>query len=296
MVMLLGASLAVQAQTQTVPSASPSASSDWGMRLVMLVVGFGLGFVVALWWKGRKASEPVAQTRVPEPGAKPAPAQNVARKPDPWKEVEKLPVLSDSKPKPAQPDGQPRKQNVPKPVTNRPAPAAKPVEPKPKEAVPVSKTAPMNPTPTPPVTTEAFTTGETVDLTPKPVEPASITELIDADATAQTAVPSGPVSYYAPAPDVPSIEHRKLSPNALPQMPLLITLPNPDATKAEYRFSPEADQSRIIGNGVRELKEFFAFELPPTEQFTTIQHLSAGKLEKRDDTWHVVQKASIALS
>ena len=78
-------------------------------------------------------------------------------------------------------------------------------------------------------------------------------------------------------------------------MPLLIILANPDATKAEYRFSPEADQSRIIGNGVRELKEFFAFELPPTEQFTTIQHLSAGKLEKRDDTWHVVQKASIAL-
>ena len=109
-------------------------------------------------------------------------------------------------------------------------------------------------------------------------------------------MPSGPLHYYGPAPDVPSIEHRKLSPNPLPQMPLLVTLPHAEATTAQFSFSPQADQSRIIGNGVRELKEFFAFELPPTEQFTTIKNLTAGKLEKRDDTWHVVQKAGITLS
>ena len=114
--------------------------------------------------------------------------------------------------------------------------------------------------------------------------------------TAAAIVATGPVHYYAPAPDVPSIEHRKLSPNPLPQMPLLITLPHAEATTAQYSFSPQADQSRIIGNGVRELKEFFAFELPPTEQFTTITNLAAGKLEKREDAWHVVQKAEIALS
>ena len=102
--------------------------------------------------------------------------------------------------------------------------------------------------------------------------------------------------YYAPAPDVPSIEHRKLSPNPLPQMPLLITLPHAAAETAQFSFSPQADQSRIIGNGVRELKEFFQFELPPTEQFTTIKNLTARPLEKRDDAWHVVQKAEIALS
>ena len=95
---------------------------------------------------------------------------------------------------------------------------------------------------------------------------------------------------------MPSIEHRKLSPNPLPQMPLLIMLPGAEATTAQFSFSPQADQSRIIGNGVRELKEFFQFELPPTEQFTTIKNLKPGKLEKSDDTWHVVEKASIVLS
>ena len=133
---------------------------------------------------------------------------------------------------------------------------------------------------------------------PPPPVPEAIAEMIDASATetpAVPAVPVGPVQFYAPAPDVPSIEHRKLSLNALPQMPLLIKLAHPEATKAEYSFSPQADQSRIIGNGVRELKEFFAFELPPTEQFTTIKNLKSGTLEKRGDTWHVLQKASIAL-
>ena len=115
-------------------------------------------------------------------------------------------------------------------------------------------------------------------------------------AAAASAPAAGPLQFYGPAPDVPSIEHRKLSPNPLPQMPLLVTLASTEASTAQFSFSPQADQSRIIGNGVRELKEFFQFELPPAEQFTTIKNLKPGKLEKRDDTWHVVEKASIALS
>jgi hypothetical protein len=125
---------------------------------------------------------------------------------------------------------------------------------------------------------------------------ARVESLEALEAAAATSMPSGPLQFYGPAPDVPSIEHRKLSPNPLPQMPLLVTLAHAEAEKAEYSFSPQADQSRIIGNGVRELKEFFAFELPPTEQFTSIRNVKPGKLEKRDDTWHVVQKAEIALS
>jgi hypothetical protein len=158
--------------------------------------------------------------------------------------------------------------------------------------------------------------GQTVEWASPTSTPPAIKELIDDSANditidrdarveslealeaaaAATAPAGGPVHFYGPAPDVPSIEHRKLSPNPLPQMPLLVTLPHPDATTAQFSFSPQADQSRIIGNGVRELKEFFAFELPPTEQFTSIKNLTAGKLEKREDTWHVVQKAGIALS
>ena len=155
--------------------------------------------------------------------------------------------------------------------------------------------------------------GQTIEWAAPTSTPPAIQELIDAGASeapvaqaaplpteassepAPAAVATGPVHYYAPAPDVPSIEHRKLSPNPLPQMPLLITMPQAEALTAQFSFSPQADQSRIIGNGVRELKEFFTFELPPTEQFTTIKNLAPGKLEKRDDTWHVVQKAQIAL-
>jgi hypothetical protein len=77
---------------------------------------------------------------------------------------------------------------------------------------------------------------------------------------------------------------------------VLVVLAQADAEVASYSFSPQADQSRIIGNGVRELKEFFAFELPPTEQFTSIRNVKPGKLEKREDAWHVVEKAEIALS
>ncbi|MDQ2768992.1 MAG: hypothetical protein M3Y54_00645 [Bacteroidota bacterium] len=152
--------------------------------------------------------------------------------------------------------------------------------------------------------------GQTVEW-PAPTTPPAIQELIDqsapvAAATGETMAAAsaasapvagnGPTHFYGPAPDVPSIEHRKLTPNPLPQMPLLITLPHAAAETAQFSFSPQADQSRIIGNGVRELKEFFQFELPPTEQFTTIRNLKPGRLEKRDDAWHVVQKAEIALS
>jgi len=170
----------------------------------------------------------------------------------------------------------------------------------------------MNPNSPPPPTgdSQPLEPGQTVEWAAPTSTPPAIQELIEASApdgsTASaeaTATPeaaaapsNGPLHYYAPAPDVPSIEHRKLSPNPLPQMPLLITLPHSEATTAQFSFSPQADQSRIIGNGVRELKEFFQFELPPTEQFTTIKNLTAGKLEKRDDAWHVVQKAGIALS
>ena len=174
--------------------------------------------------------------------------------------------------------------------------------------------ATMNPTspPVPPAgDNQPLETGQTIEWSAPTSTPPAIQELIDNSASPtsepQTATPAqgaapapvtsnGPIHYYAPAPDVPSIEHRKLSPNPLPQMPLLVTLAHAEAATAQYSFSPQADQSRIIGNGVRELKEFFAFELPPTEQFTIIKNLSAGKLEKRDDTWHVVQKATIALS
>jgi len=143
---------------------------------------------------------------------------------------------------------------------------------------------------------EASAGAHPAESSPGPTAPPESEAAAGAESAPAPAASTGPVQYYAPAPDVPSIEHRKLSPNPLPQMPLLIILPQAEATTAQFSFSPQADQSRIIGNGMRELKEFFAFELPPTERFTAIENLAAGQLEKRDDVWHVVRKARIALS
>jgi hypothetical protein len=187
-------------------------------------------------------------------------------------------------------------------ASEKPTDAWPPIAPRPAAMNPITPTLPTG-------DEKPLEPGQTVEWAAPTSTPPAIQELIEASASeafdastealaaSEAPAPSnGPLYYYAPAPDVPSIEHRKLSPNPLPQMPLLITLPHSEATTAQFSFSPQADQSRIIGNGVRELKEFFQFELPPTEQFTTIKNLTAGKLEKRDDVWHVVQKAGIALS
>ncbi|MDO7844798.1 hypothetical protein Q5H92_00395 [Hymenobacter sp. M29] len=233
----------------------------------------------------------------------PAPAEN----PGKGVSFQSMREVQGTKPKPAnRPAGKDKKS---KPNFNSRPPSADKADAWPTIA---PRPSAMNPTiPTPPTGPEQpLEPGQTIEWAAPTSTPPAIQELIEASAPEATGVPAetsaaaeaavapnnGPLHYYAPAPDVPSIEHRKLSPNPLPQMPLLITLPHSEATTAQFSFSPQADQSRIIGNGVRELKEFFQFELPPTEQFTTIKNLTAGKLERRDDAWHVVQKASIALS
>ena len=311
-----------------VASAQPAAGADSVARPVTAPVASGwstawavLGGValgaLGVWLWVRKSPPvsvppaPAAAPPAPEPAQK-KPAENVRRTPvepppaEPASKgvsVQSLREVQETTPKrSARPPGKDKK-TTPN-FNSRSTPPAKPVEAWPAIS---PRPATMNPSP-PPVPPAApeppLETGQTVEwTTPAPTLPA-IQELIDAstpttpgaDEAATPPAAPGPVHYYAPAPDVPSIEHRKLSPNPLPQMPLLVTLPHVEATTAQFSFSPQADQSRIIGNGVRELKEFFQFELPPTEQFTVITNLTAGQLEKRDDAWHVVQKATIALS
>jgi hypothetical protein len=270
-------------------TAKEKGSGNWKWP-VGIVFGLIVGFILARVL-GRRSAEQLAEVedqdarerrRQHQRGqqANPASREEQRLSKDMTQEFINAPMRQSPPALPARP--QPEAPALPKPPA-RPAPARSPAPIKPKAK------KPARPMPT--------------DLTPPPAPvPPTINELIDATAPeaapapVMAPAPTGPVHYYAPAPDVPSIEHRKLSPNPLPQMPLLITLAQADATRADFTFSPQADQSRIIGNGVRELKEFFAFELPPTEQFTSIRNLSPGKLEKRDDTWHVVQKANIALS
>jgi len=283
-----------------VPASAPTFRWVW-----VLLSGVALGVLGArLWARARPgAGTAVASAVATVPGAAAAPvprakAENVVRQPggQPPREVTDAAAAPAPKTSSRQPGtgGRAKSKSKDNPSASRSSswPANVP-----------HRSLSMNPTkpPVPPAPADQpLATGQTVEWPIPASTPAAIQELIEATAsevpTAPAPAATGPLHYYAPAPDVPSIEHRKLSPNPLPQMPLLITLPHAEATTAQFSFSPQADQSRIIGNGVRELKEFFAFELPPTEQFTAISNLAPGTLEKRDDAWHVVQKAGIALS
>ena len=292
------------------PAVPPSSALPW---VVGLLVGVGLGLAGARLLSKKPRQPPSGLTVAPEPVVKPV-ARNVPRE---NRETSQPPVASGQGRQPGKSSSrnesvqerllrkemekkwdenhqlpippqrsQDLAENRPKAV--RKASTALPPKP--------AKTPPMNqnsPTPNP---NQLLSPGQTVELSPVPSGSESMDAMALSVPGEVASASGGPLHFYAPAPDVPSIEHRKLSPNPLPQMPLLVTLPHAEATTAQFSFSPQADQSRIIGNGVRELKEFFAFELPPTEQFTTITNLAVGKLEKRDDTWHVVEKAEIALS
>ncbi|MFD2721380.1 hypothetical protein ACFST9_21875 [Hymenobacter monticola] len=321
------------AATEPVVTPAPVAtapSSNWPLVLGVLG-GIALGVLGARMWarsstpKRRHRSgsgrgfppnavdflpaEPVRKKAENVPRA-PAEAP-AAASPEPSGKVPKVQSMRQAQGTPPvsrTPEKQARNDKKKKPnINSRTAPSAERASSWPTIA---PRSAAMNPT-TPNPGEEPLEPGQTIEWAAPTSTPPAIQELIAASAPEAAAAPAeasaiadaaavapsnGPLHYYAPAPDVPSIEHRKLSPNPLPQMPLLITLPHSEATTAQFSFSPQADQSRIIGNGVRELKEFFQFELPPTEQFTSITNLTAGKLEKRDDAWHVVQKAGIALS
>lgn len=289
-------------------------ASSIGTWVLVLLVGVGLGVLGAKLLGGKKSGAAPPPVLTPEPMQR-QPAQNRPRenqgktpvlpqkartyrnKERPQEAPEERAIRKEMEQEWKEKHKDPARSNQPRAnADNRQKNSGKANAPGP----PKFKTPPMQTNQNAGGDGQSLSLGQTVDLSPKP----SIEELIDATATPAASAPAvssapaagGPLHYYAPAPDVPSIEHRKFSPNPLPQMPLLVTLAHAEAEKAEYSFSPQADQSRIIGNGVRELKEFFAFELPPTEQFTSIRNVKPGKLEKREDTWHVLQKAEIALS
>lgn len=102
-------------------------------------------------------------------------------------------------------------------------------------------------------------------------------------------------NLYGPAPDTPSIEARKLTPQSFPQMPICLRLANAQATVGSFVLNPHAEQSRLIGNGIRELKAFFDFDLPLPDNFSNITTSRPGKMELRNGTWHLVEKAKIEL-
>jgi hypothetical protein len=316
--------------TAVAPAPAIPPTSNWTTVWAVLG-GVAIGVLGAWLWTRRSSGPrevatdvlPPVPANAPEPVRK-KPAENVRKVPpaepaaaappspaeNPGKNVsfKSLREVQGTTPKPGSKSSGAGNKNKPNFNSRRPA-ADSP------EAWPAVPHRPSAMTPTPPSVppsgdNQPLETGQTIEWAAPTSTPPAIQEMI---AASEPAVPAseapapdsgstaaasgnGPLHYYAPAPDVPSIEHRKLSPNPLPQMPLLITLPHAAAETAQFSFSPQADQSRIIGNGVRELKEFFQFELPPTEQFTTIKNLTPGKLEKREDAWHVVQKAEIALS
>ena len=323
--------VALPAATSAAPAVEPAShwSTLWAVLGGVAIGALGVWFFVR---KAQSANPAVASAASsPAPVAVPEPTRNktaekvrksLPTEPGPTENAGKavsfqsMRAVQGTTPKqPAKPFGKDRDKKTKPNFNSRNTPAAASSETWPSIAPRSSAMNPTSPTPPPTGDDAPLVPGQTVEWPAPTSTPPAIQELLEATApeadesisaalgsapaasdTAAPAPPSGPLHYYAPAPDVPSIEHRKLSPNPLPQMPVLITLPHAAAETAQFSFSPQADQSRIIGNGVQELKEFFQFEVPLTEQFTAIKNLKPGRLEKRDEAWHVVQKAEIALS
>ncbi len=114
-----------------------------------------------------------------------------------------------------------------------------------------------------------------------------------------TVKPAAPTAahFYVDAPSLSYLEHRRLGTDQSPLLEVHLTVPDgPAGTRATYEFSPAADQARVIAADVRNLRHFFDFELPLSNQFTRIVTARAGKLERVGDRWEIRDRAQLIIS
>ncbi|MBU6120726.1 hypothetical protein [Hymenobacter siberiensis] len=114
------------------------------------------------------------------------------------------------------------------------------------------------------------------------------------DPTSAAPVPAA-ARYYAPAPETGYIEQRKLTSEALPQLPVQLTVRPDNPDRASFKLSPHANQARLIGDGLSQLREFFDFDLP-AGRYSALRATGNGELRREPDGWRVVTKAKLNIS
>lgn len=106
-----------------------------------------------------------------------------------------------------------------------------------------------------------------------------------------TPAPPAPTTWYAPAQEGGYIEERKLLAEALPQLPIMLTIDARNADRATFTLNPNVNQSKLIGDGLEQLRDYFEFALPG--RISGVTAAAVGHLQRQGDGWQVTALAGL---
>jgi hypothetical protein len=105
------------------------------------------------------------------------------------------------------------------------------------------------------------------------------------------APPLPPANWYAPAQEGGHIEERKLVAEALPQLPIMLTLDARHPDRATFTLNPHVNQGKLIGDGLEQLRDYFEYELPG--RISSVTAAAPGQLVRQGEGWQVAALARL---
>ena len=121
---------------------------------------------------------------------------------------------------------------------------------------------------------------------PAPVQqPAPPPVAIPAVEVSAPVAPAPPTNWYAPAQEGGHIEVRKLVAEALPQLPIMLIIDARNPDRATFTLNPQANQGKLIGDGLEQLRDYFDYELPG--RISSVTAAAPGQLVRQGDGWQV---------
>lgn len=97
---------------------------------------------------------------------------------------------------------------------------------------------------------------------------------------------------YAPAQEGGFIEERKVVTDALPQLPIMLTVDLRIPDRATFILNPYVNQAKLIGDGLEQLRDYFDFTLP-AGKIASVTAAEAGQLRRQYDGWEVIRPAQL---
>ena len=108
-------------------------------------------------------------------------------------------------------------------------------------------------------------------------------------------VPAPAATRYGPVQETPFLEERKIVDSPLPQLALMLTVNPRTPDQATFTLNPQVDQARLIGDGLTRLQKFFDYDPPVAGRITAVAAIKAGKLQRQDTGWQVVERARLLI-